>query len=295
VAGGFAVHLLLPQVGELRQTLGALRAARWGWMAVGLVLAAASYPAAALAQLGAVDPPLAFGRATLVQVASSFTNRLAPASLGGIGLNVRWLQRTGMGRSSAVGAVAANTAAGALVHVLGLLVATVLVGQARLSSPHVPRGWPVLVALAAVPVLGGLALWSPPGRRRLVAPARRAGRELVTVLRRPAKAAQLLGGSAGVTLAYALTLSCCLAAFDAHLPLASAVAVYLAGAAVASISPTPGGLGAMEAALVAGLTAVGAPAGPAVAGVLAFRLLTFWLPILPGWLAYRALSAAGTI
>ena len=77
--------------------------------------------------------------------------------------------------------------------------------------------------------------------------------------------------------------------------MASTVAVYLAGAAVASISPTPGGLGAMEAALVAGLTAVGAPTGPAVAGVLAFRLLTFWLPILPGWLAYRALSAAGTI
>jgi glycosyltransferase 2 family protein len=295
VAGGFAVHLLLPQVGELRQTLGALRGAHWAWMAIGLVLAAASYPAATLAQLGAVDRPLAFGRATLVQVASSFTNRLAPASLGGIGLNVRWLQRTGMGRSSAVGAVAANTAAGALVHVLGLLVATFLVGQARLGPPQVPRGWPVLVALGAVPVLGGLALWSPPGRRRVVAPALQAGRELAAVLRRPAKAAQLLGGSAGVTLAYALTLSSCLAAVDAHLPLASAVAVYLAGAAVASISPTPGGLGAMEAALVAGLTAVGASAGPAVAGVLAFRLLTFWLPILPGWLAYRALSAAGAI
>jgi uncharacterized membrane protein YbhN (UPF0104 family) len=40
---------------------------------------------------------------------------------------------------------------------------------------------------------------------------------------------------------------------------------------------------------------VGAPTGPAVAGVLAFRLLTFLLPILPGWLAYRALRADGTI
>ena len=51
----------------------------------------------------------------------------------------------------------------------------------------------------------------------------------------------------------------------------------------------------MEAALVTGLTAVGAPAGPAVAAVLAFRLLTFWLPILPGWLAYRTLRVSGTI
>ena len=80
-----------------------------------------------------------------------------------------------------------------------------------------------------------------------------------------------------------------------HLPLASTAAAYLVAAAVAAASPTPGGLVAMEAALVVGLTAAGAPAGPAVAGVLAFRLLTFWLPILPGWLAYRRLRAAETI
>jgi undecaprenyl-diphosphatase len=51
----------------------------------------------------------------------------------------------------------------------------------------------------------------------------------------------------------------------------------------------------MEAALVAGLTAIGAAAGPAVAGVLAFRLLTFWLPILPGWLAFAWLQRSDRI
>jgi glycosyltransferase 2 family protein len=64
LATGFAVHLLLPQVSELRQTLGALRAARWNWLAAGLVLSAASYLAAAVAQLGAVDRSLALGQAT---------------------------------------------------------------------------------------------------------------------------------------------------------------------------------------------------------------------------------------
>jgi glycosyltransferase 2 family protein len=295
LAGGVAVHLLLPQVGELRQTLAALRTARWAWLAVALLPAAAGYLAAAVAQLGAVDPPLPLGRTTLVQVASSFANRLTPAGLGGIGLNVRYLERAGLTRSSAVAAVAVNTAAGALLHLLGLLVAAVLVGNAGVRTTHIPRGWPALVTLSAALAAGGLLLWSPPGRRRLVIPSLRAGRELVGVLRRPGKAAQLLGGSAAVTLSYALALAGCLAAFDAHLPLVSTVAVYLAGAAVASISPTPGGLGAMEAALVAGFTAVGAPTGPAVAGVLAFRLLTYWLPILPGWLAYRALSAGGAI
>jgi undecaprenyl-diphosphatase len=295
VAAGFAVHLLLPQVGELQQTLSALETARWTWLAAALALSAASYLAAAVAQLGAVDPPLALGRTTLVQVASSFANRLTPASLGGIGLNVRYLERAGLDRSAAVAAVAVNTAAGALVHVLGLLIAAALIGHTMVGAAHIPKGWPVLIAVTAAMVAVGLLLWSPLVRLRLVAPTLRAGRALAGVLRRPGKAAQLLGGSAGVTLAYALTLVCSLRAFDAHLPLDTTIAVYLAGAAVASISPTPGGLGAMEAALVAGLTAAGAPTGPAVAGVLAFRLLTFWLPVLPGWLSYRALRADDTI
>ena len=46
----------------------------------------------------------------------------------------------------------------------------------------------------------------------------------------------------------------------------------------------------MEAALIAGLTGVGIASGPAVAGVLAFRLATFWLPIIPGYLAFRSLT-----
>ncbi len=57
----FAIHLLLPQVGELRQTLDALGSASWGWLVVGLLASAATYLAAAVAQLGAVGPPLALG------------------------------------------------------------------------------------------------------------------------------------------------------------------------------------------------------------------------------------------
>ena len=54
-------------------------------------------------------------------------------------------------------------------------------------------------------------------------------------------------------------------------------------------APSPGGLGAIEAALIAGLTGVGMQAGPAVSAVLLYRLATYWLPVAPGWLAWRAL------
>jgi undecaprenyl-diphosphatase len=294
VTVGLAVHLLLPQVSQLRPTLDALGAARWGWLVAGLAWSAVSFLAAAVAQLGAVGAPLPLGRTTMVQLAGSFT-RLTPAGLGEAGLNVRYLQRAGLDRPTAVNAVGVKTAVGALAHVLGLLVALLLVVRTRLHPADVPGRWPLLVGLVAVLVGGGLVLWRALGRQRLLAPALRAGRALAEIRRRPAKAAQLVGGSAAVTLAYALALASCLAAFDVHLPLASTAATYLVAAAVAAASPLPGGLVAMEAALVVGLTAAGAPAGPAVAGVLAFRLVTFWLPILPGWLAYRRLRAAGTI
>ncbi|MEV7327354.1 lysylphosphatidylglycerol synthase domain-containing protein [Micromonospora sp. NPDC093244] len=49
----------------------------------------------------------------------------------------------------------------------------------------------------------------------------------------------------------------------------------------------PGGLGATEAALVSGLLLYGVPLDAAVAGTLIYRLVTFWLPIAPGYLALR--------
>jgi undecaprenyl-diphosphatase len=63
----------------------------------------------------------------------------------------------------------------------------------------------------------------------------------------------------------------------------------MGAAAIAAAAPTPGGLGAIEAALVAGLTGVGMQAGPAVSAVLLYRLATYWLPVAPGWLSWRAL------
>ena len=69
--------------------------------------------------------------------------------------------------------------------------------------------------------------------------------------------------------------------------------VYLTGAALGSVVPTPGGLGAVEAALAAGLTATGMAAATAVSAVLLFRLLTFWLPVPVGWAAFNYLQRRG--
>jgi uncharacterized protein (TIRG00374 family) len=59
--------------------------------------------------------------------------------------------------------------------------------------------------------------------------------------------------------------------------------------------PVPGGLGVTEVGLVTGLTAAGVPSPTAVAAVLTYRLITFWLPPVPGWFATRHLLADGSL
>ncbi len=63
-----------------------------------------------------------------------------------------------------------------------------------------------------------------------------------------------------------------------------------AAAAIAAASPTPGGVGAFEAALAAGLTGIGISSGAAVAAVLVYWLATYWLPVVPGWFSWRLLQ-----
>jgi hypothetical protein len=96
--------------------------------------------------------------------------------------------------------------------------------------------------------------------------------------------------SALTYLASAAALAASVQAFGGGPGLVALGAVYLAAAALAAAAPTPGGLGAIEAALVAGLTGVGMQAGPAVSAVLLYRLATYWLPVLPGWLCWRPCS-----
>ena len=72
-------------------------------------------------------------------------------------------------------------------------------------------------------------------------------------------------------------------------------AVYMASSLIAAASPTPGGLGAIEALLVAGLTGVGISPGPAWSAVLTYRLATYWLPVVPGWFSWRLLQRMGYV
>jgi undecaprenyl-diphosphatase len=158
----------------------------------------------------------------------------------------------------------------------------------------VPSSSKLLLILAVLAALVGILLATRRGRRfaatRVLKALRSASASLRRVAASPVKLALLVGGSAMVTLAYIGGLAASVQAFGGGVGFAEIGAVYLAASAIAAASPTPGGLGAIEAALIAGLTGVGLSPGAAVSSVLTYRLATYWLPVVPGWISLSFLQ-----
>jgi uncharacterized protein (TIRG00374 family) len=107
------------------------------------------------------------------------------------------------------------------------------------------------------------------------------------VLADPRRSAVMVGAAVASNLAFGIALLGSVAAYGPMPPLFGILVAYMLAATVAAVSPTPGGLGAMEAALVAALLRLGVASGSAIAAALTFRLATFWLPLPIGAWALR--------
>jgi len=297
LAGAF--YFLLPQIAQVSSSWHALQHANWAWLPVIIGLSALTYVASAIALIGSVPGHVPFGPAVLTQGASSFINRVSPANVGGMALNARFLQKSGTSTPASVAAVGVNSLAGAVMHMVLIVVFFALAGHDLTKAFKLPSGSKILLLLAVIIAVIGVVLATRPGRRwtrkQLIPGVRSAAGSLRQAAASPVKLGLLFGGSALITLLYIAGLAASVQAFGTGPGLVVLGAVYLGAAALAAVAPTPGGLGAIEAALVAGLTGVGMQAGPAVSAVLLYRLATYWLPVLPGWLCWRFLQHRGYV
>ena len=298
VLGG-AVYFLYPQLLLAGQNADKVVDATPGWAAAALALSLVTYVGAAMGIMGSVPDRLPLGSTFLCQLAATFSNRVTPAQVGGYAVNLRYLQKQGLDTPTAATGVGLNTIGGVLVHVPLLVVFLIAAGSETSLSLPLPSSSAFAVIAGVFVVAGAVAVAIPRVRAflrtKVLGTLRTAVGSLGAVARRPAKLGLLLGGSAIVTLGYSLSLYASVLAFGGGVSFVAVTAAYLAGSIVASAAPTPGGLGAAEAALVAGLTVADLPQATAVPAVLLFRLMTFWLPILPGWLALRRLQRADLV
>jgi uncharacterized membrane protein YbhN (UPF0104 family) len=302
LVGAFLVlHLVLPQLANAPAALDALRDANWWWVLAVLPITFLSQAFSTFLQQGTIPDRLPFGATYQVQFASSFLNRITPSNVGGMALNLRYLQKTGIETGAATASVGLQSLAGALSNTVVAAVFFASAGR-RHAGVHLDLSagryllWAIALALAA----GGLLAFTPPGRRFLhdkVWPfLRAAGSTVAGLASEPAKVAVGVIGALGLPLIQVVGLAMSLHALGGGgLPFVQVGAVYMAARLIANAAPVPGGLGALEAGLIAGLTTLGVAAGAATSAVLVYRLLTFWLNVPLGALALNVVQRRGYV
>ena len=140
-----AYYYLLPQLAKVSSSWRDLLPAQWAWILVAIAFSALTYPASAIGLLGGVSVRVPFWPTVLTQGASSFVNRVSPSNVGGMALNVRFLQKAGVEPSAGVAAVGVNALAGALVHGVLLVIFFAWAGRSSAGKafklPPAARCW----------------------------------------------------------------------------------------------------------------------------------------------------------
>ena len=296
----FAAYLLISQLAEIGFDTIAdeLREADAAWVIIALVLAQATFIPSGISVRGGVPTPLPLLPCVVLQSAIKFINVTVPSSAGRIATNLRCLQRLGAPRAEALAGGAIDDLSNTIVQATLLLVTLPFVGvdidtsQFRGAGPDSRLLVGIAVALA-VSVVVVLAV--PKVHAKVVPPIRSGLSGLWSVARDRHKRMELFGGTIASELLYALALGATCLAYGVDLNLAQLVFINTSASVLSSVIPVPGGIGAAEAALSAGLIAMGVDESTAFAIALTQRLCTFYLPPIWGYFALRWLSRKGYV
>jgi len=106
---------------------------------------------------------------------------------------------------------------------------------------------------------------------------------LTQLATQPGKLVQLFGGAAGAQILFAIALGFSLKAYGTSLPIGELIVINTIASLLGGIAPVPGGMGVIEAGLIAGLTAAGVPDTIAVAATITQRMFTCYLPPIWGY------------
>jgi glycosyltransferase 2 family protein len=289
---------------DIHQVVDALRSASLPLLLLALVVGQLPRFAYAESTRAACPRPIPYGPPVLLQFAVTFISLVFPGTVARMALNVRFFQRQGIPPASAVSIGLIENFGGYVVQIF-IIVAALVFGfgeiDADLQASSQRDGDLLLVLallVAAVIVIAAVAVAVPRLRRRVmdrIRPSLVDLRDTLASLRSPTRVIKLLLANLAAEVLFASTLGLVLVALGTSRPLATLLVVNVFVSFFASMIPVPGGIGVSEAALVVGLTAVGINQSTAFAAAICYRLCTFYLPPIWGWLAFRRLERAGLL
>ena len=277
--------------------------ASWWWVGAAVLLAVLIYVGQAFAVQGANVEPLPFVPVLGLEMSVAFVGLAVPASAAKIGLTIRFLQLVGSNPTAAVTISLIDSLSGFLVQVL-VVVLTLFTGLVTLT-PTTTDGtgigstlanidWAAVgVLCVALLVVAVLVIRFVPKARAFVRDRTAEGRDSLRVLRSPRRLARLAFGSVMWNVVAALVLGCSLSAFGHSASFASLILVNTLVALFSGLMPVPGNVGVAEAAITAGLVAIGIPQAVAMSTAIVYRLATYFVPAIYGYVSLNLMRRRG--
>jgi uncharacterized protein (TIRG00374 family) len=305
------IYLLIPRLAGVDKGIERIDDGDGIWIAVALAFGVLMFFAYVALFRGVVGRSLRlrWRESYQITMAGLAASRLFSAGgAGGIVLTYWALRKAGMPRKESASRMVAFNVLLYAVYMLTLLINGILLRTGVFNGPA-PAGLTIVPAAIAGGVIalflfialipGNLErrfseasqkrFWGRFASRLATVPSTLAvgTREAFTFIREPSRGGLALIGAIGFWATQIAILWASFKAFDAHVPLAVIVQGFFVGMA-ANMLPTPGGVGAVDAGLIGtfavfGVSGLGATVIPAV---LVYRLVAFWLPLLPGIVAF---------
>lgn len=263
------------------------------WLLAAFFFTCLGWGTAALVRQGAVPDRLPTGLLIASQFAAGAANHALPASIGAHAVTLRFLQGRGIPLARATASLALYSLVRPIAKTFVLLGFLIAFPEMLRFGQLVPRGWSLVLAFGGLGVTLGTAALLLAVVRPLRRPALRCVRTALTDVRQlhtmPSRILALWGGAAAAPVLQATVIFSVGASLGLSLSWAQVVIAFLAASTAVGAVPAPGGIGPVDAATVFTMVAFGAPMDLATASVIGYRVLTVWVPLLPGALMLSAL------
>ena len=280
-AVGFLV--IIPQLDSFKNALSSLNRGSLNFIIISIVFTFATYFFAALIYQSLSFKKLRYFRTVIVQTAAMFINRLLPAGIGAMGVNYLYLRKNKNTKIQAASVVAINNLLGGIGHNILFWVVVLWGGYSAVSAKKFtnPIGFLFFTALLSILVYF-LYKFSTKFKKLF----RDVIRQLRSYKKNPTKILKALLFSMCLTLCNVLALYFAAKAFNIDLSFAKTFIIFTIGVSGGAITPTPGGLGGFEAGLTAGYIAFGIDKEAALAAAILYRLISYWLTLIAGSIAF---------
>jgi uncharacterized protein (TIRG00374 family) len=309
---GFLAYTLISAFANigLETIVSDFQDADWWLLLAALVLSPLSQIPQAFSTMGATLHEIRFVPVLMLQYGVQFISLAVPSSAARLALEVRFWERAGVPGAGALSIGMLDSFSTFVIQILLIVIilaadaVTVNLSTDAAGSSGDSSGfnWAalltgILLVLAAL----GIAYAFPKTRAKLhkfretLREKWTDAKDALRVLRHPKKVVLLLGGNLVAQVMLAIILGVCLRAFGQSASLAALILVNTFVSLFAGFMPVPGGVGVAEAALTAGLIAIGVPEGTAASTAIAYRLATFYLPPLWGTFAMRWMKSQSNL